>query len=174
MSEVINVLTQFENKHDTECRSSEEMRAGEKKYNAKRLEEQQREETEEQRIIGSTDFIAYYSNMPVAGAAQVVRGMAENTELDVKTDDLELALFLASTMKKEEVEALGLGEVVHTRLHKQGAAPGITSREILSRGPSCPSKWRPPSRPPTEDERRKMLGIMLEISINICFVVNLL
>ena len=106
--------------------------------------------------------------MPVAGAAQVVRGMAENTELDVKTDDLELALFLASTLKKEEVEALGLSDVVHTRLHKQGAAPGITSREILSRGPSCPSKWRPPIRPPNEDERRKMLGIMLETSINIC------
>ena len=88
--------------------------------------------------------------------------------MDVKTDDLELALFLASTMKKEEVEALGLDEVVHTRLHKQGAAPGITSREILSRGPSCPSKWRPPIRPPNEDERRKMLGIMLETSINIC------
>ena len=93
------------------------MRAGVKKYNAKRLEEQQVEETEEQRIIGSTDFKAFYQNMPVAGAAGVVRRMAETTELDVKTDNIELALFLASTLKKEEVERLGLKEVVHTRLH---------------------------------------------------------
>ena len=169
LSEVINVLTQFENKYDTECKSSEEMRAGVKQYNAKRLEEQQQvEETEEQRIIGSTDFKAFYQNMPVTGAAAVVRRMAETTELDVKTDDTELALFLASTLKKEEVERLGLKEVVHTRLHNHGASPGITSIEILSRGPACPSKWRPPSRPPTEEERRKMMGIMLETSINIC------
>lgn len=35
----------------------------------------------------------FNQNMPVAGAARVVRGMAETTELNVKTDDTELALF---------------------------------------------------------------------------------
>ena len=63
---------------------------------------------------------------------------------------------------------MGLGEVVQERLHNKSTAPGITSREILDRGPNCLSKWKPPSRSPSEQERRKMLGKMLEISIIIC------
>ena len=66
------------------------------------------------------------------------------------------------------MEGLGLGEVVQRRLHNAGAAPGITSREILSRGPACPTKWRDPVREPTEEERRFMLGIMLEHAIIQC------
>ena len=73
--------------------------------------------------------------------------MAEESELDLKTDDIELGLFLASTMRREEVEAMGLKEVVQERLHNAGATPGITSREILVRGPLCGTKWKPASRP---------------------------
>ena len=93
--------------------------------------------------------------LPVRRAAKVVATFAEESELDLKTDDTELGLFLASTLRKEEVEALGLKEVVQERLHQAGAVPGITSREILSRGPQCGTKWKPPSRAPTEEERRK-------------------
>ena len=122
----------------------------------------------EVRIIGSTDFKSYYQRLPVRRAAKVVATFAEESELDLKTDDTELGLFLASTLRKEEVEALGLKEVVQERLHQAGAVPGITSREILSRGPQCGSKWKPPSRAPTEEERRKMLGKVLELAIIFC------
>ena len=122
----------------------------------------------EVRIIGSTDFKSYYQRLPVRRAAKVVATFAEESELDLKTDDTELGLFLASTLKKEEVEALGLKEVVQERLHQAGAVPGITSREILSRGPQCGTKWKPPSRAPTEEERRKMLGKVLELAIIFC------
>ena len=84
------------------------------------------------------------------------------------TDDKELGLFLASTMTREEVVRLNLGEVVQERIYNAGAAPGITSREILSRGPACPTKWKEPRRVPTEEERRKMLGIMVEFAIKMC------
>ena len=94
--------------------------------------------------------------------------MAEESELNIVTDDRELALFLASTLERKEVERLGLGEVVLKRLHTAGTAPGITSREILNRGPTSPTKWRDPVRAPTEEERRKMLGIMLELAITTC------
>ena len=103
----------------------------------------------------------------MARAARVVRDM-----VTIKINNTELALFLASTMggggRWNIVERSGLGEVVHTRLHTTGATPGITSREILSRGPACPTKWRPPVREPTEVESRRMLGLMLEYSINFC------
>ena len=61
-----------------------------------------------------------------------------------------------------------MGEVVQERIFKSGAAPGITSREILSRGPACPTKWKEPRRAPTEEERRRMLGLVLEFAINMC------
>ena len=90
--------------------------------------------------------------------------MVEESEVKILTDDRELGLFLASTMSREEVVRLNLGEVVQERLHSSGAAPGITSREILSRGPICPTKWKEQRRAPTEEERRLMLGTMVEIA----------
>ena len=160
LSEVINMLTKVEDKLDTECRSSEEMRASVKKVNTK--------EGEGDRVIGSTDFKSYYPRLPVRRAAAIVGRMAELSELDIKTDDTEMGLFLASTMTRVEVVAMGLEEVVQERLHSRSAAPGITSREILERGPTCGTKWRPPSRAPTEQERRRMLGKMLELAIVFC------
>ena len=178
LSEVINVICSVEDKLNTECRSSEEMRAGVKDVNQREDEVRSAGELndifvggpagEVKRVIGSTDFKSYYQNLPVERAAQVVAKMAEESELNIKTDDVELGLYLASTLKREEVEEMGLGEVVQQRLHKTGAAPGITSREIMSRGPLCGTKWKPPQRAPTEHERRKMLGKMLEIAIIFC------
>ena len=125
---------------------------------------------ETQRVVGSTDFKSYYPRLPVQRAAQIVKEMIERSEVKIMTDNRELGLFLASTMTREEVERLNLGEVVQERIHKSGAAPGITSREILSRGPACPTKWKEPTRVPTEEERRRMLGIMVEFAINMCMV----
>ena len=123
---------------------------------------------ETQIIVGSTDFKSYYPSLPVQRTAQIVKKMVEDSEVKILTDDRELGLFIASTMTRLEVVRLNLGEVVQERLHKSGAAPGITSREILSRGPSCPTKWKEQTRAPTEEERRKMLGIMVETAINMC------
>ena len=123
---------------------------------------------ENQRVVGSTDFKAYYPSLPVQRSAQIVKEMIMESEVKILTDDRELGLFLASTMTKEEVRRLNLEEVVQERLHNSGAAPGITSREILSRGPICPTKWKVQKRAPTEEERRLMLGTMVEIAINVC------
>ena len=205
LSEVINAITKFEDKHESECRSSEEMRAEVKKVNsnleeekqaARRLENMGGEgrtspnltseggtevsadaqeggevldwQQESQRVVGSTDFKSYYPRLPVQRAAQIVREMIQRSEVKILTDERELGLFLASTMTRVEVERLNLGEVVPERIYKSGAAPGITSREILSRGPACPTKWKEPTRVPTEEERRRMLGIMVEFAINMC------
>ena len=67
-------------------------------------------------------------------------------------------------MRREDVVAMRLGDVVQERLHNRGAAPGITSREILSRGHLCPTKWKEPERAQTEEERR----MMQEMAIILC------
>ena len=92
---------------------------------------------ENQMVVGSTDFKSYYPKLPVQRAAKMVNEMIQDSVVKIMTDDRELGLFLASTMKREEVVALGLGEVVQERLHSAGiAGPDITSREILHRGPA--------------------------------------
>ena len=106
--------------------------------------------------------------MPIQRTAEIVGEMIKRSEVKILTDNKELGLFLASTMTREEVMRLNLGEVVQERLFKGGASPGITSREILSRGPACPTKWKEPKREPTEVERRKMLGLMVEFAIKMC------
>ena len=50
------------------------------------------------RVIGSTDFKAYYQNLPVVRAAQAK--MAEESELNIKTDDR--APLLHSWWRSEE------------------------------------------------------------------------
>ena len=208
LSEIINAITKFEDKHESECRSSEEMRSEVKKVNSKlkeereaarRLDEEQNMggegrtspnmtseggtevsadaqaegeapawRLESQRVVGSTDFKSYYPSLPIERTARIVSEMIQRSEVKIMTDNKELGLFLASTMTREEVVRLNLGEVVQERIYNAGAAPGITSREILSRGPACPTKWKEPRRVPTEEERRKMLGIMVEFAIKMC------
>ena len=48
-------------------------------------------------------------------AAQIVKRMIEDSEVKILTDDRELGLFLASTMTRQEVVRLNLGEVVQER-----------------------------------------------------------
>ena len=74
-------------------------------------------------VVGSTDFQSYYPRLPVQRAAHVVNEMIQGSDVKIMTDDRELGLFLASTMKREEAVEQGLGEVVQERLHSAGAAP---------------------------------------------------
>ena len=127
LSEVINAITKFEDKHESECRSSEELRAKVKEVNSQLKDEKdaaQRLENlggegrrspnlipeggtgvnvegqedrgvppwrlESQRVVGSTDFKAYYPSLPVQQAARGVREMVEKSEVKIITDDKEL------------------------------------------------------------------------------------
>jgi len=117
LSEVVNIVTKFEDKHETECRSSEELRASIKEFNSRGLDLQQEDreggaarglEGEEERgaaqgleeqqpawkldskkVIGSSDFKSYYPTLPVRRAASQFRQMVEETELEIKTDTKE-------------------------------------------------------------------------------------
>ena len=49
---------------------------------------------ENQRVVGSTDFKAYYPSLPVQRSAQIVKEMIIESEVKILTDDRELGLFL--------------------------------------------------------------------------------
>ena len=57
---------------------------------------------------------------------------------------------------------LGLGDVTHTRRYNRGPKPGITTPEILSRSDDTVSKFVPPTRIPTNDEKRMMIKLAIE------------
>ena len=71
------------------------MRAAVKEVNKRVVEE-----GEEERVIGSSDFVGYYPNIPVRRTAELVGKMAETSEMDIKTDGVEMGLFLASMLSR--------------------------------------------------------------------------
>ena len=118
-------------------------------------------------VVLSTDIEAMYPSLDTDVAREFL-----DCELEVNYDETELALYLAIEMEREELVSLGLGEVTHTRPHKpgqkpRGRKPGITSDEILKRGPKTTSKWVPPERKPTKSESRLMFSLVLEHAIKI-------
>ena len=58
---------------------------------------------------------------------------------------------------------LGLEDVTHTCLRRNGPKPGITTPEIVTRTPNTDSKFVPPRRQPTQQETRMMTKLALEI-----------
>ena len=75
---------------------------------------------------------------------------------------MELGLYLAIMCDRQELEDWDLGDVTSTRVSKNGRKPGITTPEVLSRGPKVIPKFRPPARQPTQDEKRLMVAIALK------------
>ena len=115
--------------------------------------------------------------------------------MEVEMDDVDLALYLALTVERKELVKLGLGRVTHTRKAARGAAPGITTAEVFAKqmregneeeaddegmlgGPpsggelrgstqesASKSLFRLPEKSPTVLQRRKMIGLALEVGI---------
>ena len=80
-------------------------------------------------------------------------------------DDAELALFLAIEVPREELENLGLGEVINKR-KRRGRPILITTKWIVGeRGGQAENLFNEADRRPTPNERRKMLALLLEILV---------
>ena len=155
---VAAIAMDMDEKKDAVCRSTEEMIVDIESVN---------ERTDlNNLVIFSTDFEAYYPNFDIEEVAKVAKEEFINGDLDINVDEKELALYLAVTKERSELESLGLGQVTHTRLYTRGRKPGITTEEILERGSNTKSKFRDPERQPTEDEIRMMFGVALENLIN--------
>ena len=90
-----------------------------------------------------------------------------DSELDINYDEEELALYLAITIDRDKLAELGLTEVVHTRIKSGGSNIGITTKEILSRGPKSKSLFNKPVRQPTTTESRLMFSLALENLIKV-------
>lgn len=87
------------------------------------------------------------------------------SDLNIEVDTTELALYLAIMIDKDELQKLGLSDVVHKRISTGGRKTGITTEEISNRGNKTKSLFHGPARAPTRDETRLMLSLALTLLI---------
>jgi len=141
----------------TLCLSQEEMCGGMEKVNS-------REEITKL-VVFSMDVSKMFPSLIASDVAKVVREEYLRAQLEVEVDDKELSLMLAILISRDEVEDLGLGEVVCKR-KRRGRPILITTKWITGeRGGQAENLFHDPERNPTHAERRQMLAILLEVLI---------
>jgi hypothetical protein len=122
-----------------------------------------------QYVIGSNDVKALYPSCKTEESAKIVRKQVEQSQLDFNLNEMELALFIASTKTPEEIEEEGIRRFVHRRKNKKGGKPGITSECVTGspeeRRTAMKQMWRKPRYKPGREDKMKMLGIVVQTVI---------
>ena len=111
----------------------------------------------------SMDIEKMYPSADVDEVCRVAADEWFNSNLELDINPTELALYLAVVYKRDFLMSLRLGDVTHTQLKRNGPKPGITTPEILTRTHDTASKFVPPRRFSTDQERRMMTKLALEI-----------
>ena len=99
--------------------------------------------------------------------------MGHRTLLQVEVDTEELGLYLAIAFqgrRREELEGLGLGEVVQRRRHPRAKKIQFTTAEVLSRkeGGGEESRFLERERQPTAEETKLMLSLAIQEAVCAC------
>ena len=143
---------------ETECRSSEEMKAAFEQYNSG--DENIREKCQ----VISMDVKALYPSMEVEEVVKAVREMVESSE--DQPDDVdwwEVGKYLAVNMTKEEVERERLIHVIPSR--KKGPNRKVSVAYLSNK--QNEGNWTT-TRMPGHIQRRKMLGIAVSLGVKAC------
>ncbi len=161
VSEILNKLADNMDKEiKTECRNTEEMIAELGKINHQAVNKNFQ--------VWSSDVKALYPSLKVKEVIDVIGKEYRKSNLDIDVDDKELALYLALTLGKETIEKEHLQDVTSSWLHEGGPGrkPGITTAEVKGGIEArSKSKFQKPLREPTQDEKKKMISIALQIGI---------
>ena len=100
--------------------------------------------------------------MDIESCAEIIAEEWLNADLDIVVDPVELGLYLAIICDREELINYGLGDVTSTRVSRSGRKPGITTAEVLDRGPKVVPKFAAPAMAPTPDQKKLMVAIALK------------
>ena len=73
--------------------------------------------------------------MNIDDCAKIVGDEWLESDLDIEVNTVELGLYLAIVYDRDVLEEMGLGDVTSTRVSQNGRKPGITTPEVLTRGP---------------------------------------
>ena len=143
---------------ETECRSSEEMKAAFEQYN------NEDEDVRKRCQVISMDVKALYPSMEVEEVVKAVREMVESSE--DQPDDVdwwEVGKYLAVTMTKEEIERERLVHVIPRR--KKGPDRKVSVAYLSNK--QNEGNWNT-TRVPGHIQKRKMLGIAIASGVKAC------
>ena len=114
-----------------------------------------------------------FPNLNVERVAEISASEFLESDLKIEVDRKELSLYLAILFqggRRDELEVLGLDEVVPRRRHPRARAVLISTEEVLNRRESgdTESKFLEAERQPTEAEVRLMFGLALKELVKVC------
>lgn len=136
-------------------------------------EELKKEENRDKEFaLGSLDVKALYPSLQVDESAAIIRQVVEETDVKIDVNDVELSLYLVSTMTQGEVDEEGWTDCCHSRLSTGSRRPGITTKEIIGNRGDCVSLWRDPTRRPDDSERKKMIAKAVETAVKMVMTNN--
>ena len=157
LSRIINDYCE-DAKINTECKSSEEMRAAFEEFNGK--DEGVRKKCK----ILSMDVKALYPSMDWEEIVLALREMIEESEREIEDVDWhELGKYIAVTLDKEEVEKEGLRLVVPQRREETGRK--ISIAYLCNKRNE--GKWGTANQPRCR-QRRRMLAIGISQAVRVC------
>ena len=154
LSMILNDFSDDAN-HESECASSEEMKAAFGKFNS--LEKEVRMRC---RIV-SMDVKALYPSMRWDLITRAVKKMITKSELEVKNVDYhEVGKFLAIMMSEDEIMSEGLQHVIPKRVNPN--TKRVTIGYLHEKNND--EKWIP-ARNPGRVQKRRMLALAIAIGV---------
>ena len=143
LTEILTKVGDESDKESFNCLSNEELMAALSEVNKKDMKEP---------IIFSMDVVSMFPNLNVERVAEIAASEFLESNLKIEVDEKELSLYLAIIFqgrRREELEVLGLDDVVPKRRHPRARAVLISTDEILNRRESgeTESKFLEAGRP---------------------------
>ena len=124
--------------------------------------------------VGSMDVKALYPSLDIDHSCEVIRQLIDQSEVTFEVDNTYLSLHIAATHTQDEINKLGLSEVVHSRRYKNGPRPTIISKSVTGTQSEREGSdsWIQPIRDPTPVESKAMLAIAISSSVKVVMRSN--
>ena len=116
------------------------------------------------------DVRALYPSLLASTSTKIITEVLTTTDIKIEGINWqEAGKYLAINLNAQEVNDLGLKDLVSTRIKKGGRNPGMTTAEVMGKlfreeGEETPSLFHPPQRSPTPAEKKIILAEVIRIA----------
>ena len=116
------------------------------------------------KIVLSEDVKALYPSIKRDRATLVIHKAMENTEVVFHNVDYKMALrYIAKSSKQEQIQTWGLNKWCPVRTKTKGSRPGMTGDDLED------NKWTSGVIPKSDNDRKKILGRVMDIAVRKVF-----
>ena len=124
--------------------------------------------------VGSMDVKALYPSLDIDHSCEIIKQLIVQSQVKFEVNSTELALHLAATHTQDELDKLGLSDIVHRRRYKYGPRPIIISKCVTGtkQEREGSDSWIHPERGPTQEEEKLMFAIAISQSVKLVMRSN--